>query len=167
MLFCQSFIYVSLLSWRMLKTLTCSSLWFSSSNTRSKWLLCVLIHFWQLIILYAAFVCCRIQKCAAFMRNTVSHVQQNYVPQHDSSVSFQFLWLLHQFYKLCIFILSNIQRNEFCFIYTQTDRDSNVLQQIYTILSATWGGRIALACTGNTWLRSTIYCTKIICFTET
>jgi len=49
----------------------------------------------------------------------------------------------------------------------QTDRDSNILQQIYAILSATWGGRIALAWTGNTWLRSTIYCTKIIHFTET
>lgn len=59
MMFCQSFIYVSLLYWRMLKTLTCSSLWFSSSNTRSQWLLCVLIHFWQLVILYAAFVCYR------------------------------------------------------------------------------------------------------------
>jgi len=124
MMYCQSFIYVSLLSWRMLKTLTCSSLWFSGSNTRSKWLLCVLIHFWQLIILYAAFVCCRIKKCEAFMRNTVSHVQENYVPQHESSVSFQFSWFLHQFYKLYTFILSNIQRNEFCFIYRQTDRQT-------------------------------------------
>ena len=75
---------------------------------------------------------------------------------------FQFSWFLHQFYKLYIFILSNIQRHEFWLFYLQTDRQTDsVLQQIYAILSATWGGRIALAWTGNTQIRSTIYCTNL------